>query len=246
MHADVMRAINVQINSEFTAWYQYLAMAAFCEREKFTGASQWLKRQSLEEYQHGMKLFDFVLARNGVVELTKIEQPTREFESFAEVFESALKQEEGVTAEINSLYELCFQEQGVRRDDRASVVSHRAGRGGEDLAGDCCEVPPRRRRPGLAARSRPRARRARGACPEALTWAARFQSGPAINHHDDTKVTKSLRLLRAVRALRAFVENRVSAGRRHYRDRARDPRSQSGDTSRTPASSVREGRRNCG
>ena len=56
-----------------------------------------------------MKLFDFVLARNGIVELTKIEQPTREFESFAEVFESALKQEEGVTAEINSLYELCFK-----------------------------------------------------------------------------------------------------------------------------------------
>ena len=109
MHADVMKAINVQINSEFTAWYQYLAMAAFCEREKFTGASRWLKQQSLEEYQHGMKLFDFVLARNGIVELTKIEQPTREFESFAEVFESALKQEEGVTAQINSLYELCFK-----------------------------------------------------------------------------------------------------------------------------------------
>ena len=109
MHADVLRAINVQINSEFNAWYQYLAMAAFCEREKFTGAAQWLKQQSLEEYQHGMKLFDFVLARNGIVELTKIEQPTREFDSFAEVFESALKQEEGVTAQINSLYELCFQ-----------------------------------------------------------------------------------------------------------------------------------------
>jgi len=50
MHADVLRAINVQINSEFSAWYQYLAMAAFCEREKFTGASRWLKAQSVEEY----------------------------------------------------------------------------------------------------------------------------------------------------------------------------------------------------
>ncbi len=108
MHADVLRAINVQINSEFSAWYQYLAMAAFCEREKFTGAAQWLKAQSVEEYQHGMKLFDFVLARNGVVELTKIEQPTREFESFGEVFEVALKQEERVTEQINALYELAF------------------------------------------------------------------------------------------------------------------------------------------
>ena len=39
MHADVLHAINVQINSEFAAWYQYLAMAAFCEREKFIGAA---------------------------------------------------------------------------------------------------------------------------------------------------------------------------------------------------------------
>jgi ferritin len=108
MHADVLRAINVQINSEFSAWYQYLAMAAFCEREKFTGAARWLKAQSVEEYHHGMKLFDFVLARNGVVELTKIEQPTREFESFGEVFEVALRQEERVTEQINNLYELAF------------------------------------------------------------------------------------------------------------------------------------------
>ncbi len=109
MHADVLRAINVQINSEFSAWYQYLAMAAFCEREMFTGAAKWLKAQSAEEYQHGMKLFDFVHARNGAVELLRIEQPTREFESFGEVFEVALKQEESVTAQINSLYELAFK-----------------------------------------------------------------------------------------------------------------------------------------
>lgn len=108
MHVDVLRAINVQINSEFSAWYQYLAMAAFCEREKFTGAARWLQAQSVEEYEHGMKLFGFVLARNGVVELMAIDQPPREFESLGEVFEIALKQETSVTEEINTLYELCF------------------------------------------------------------------------------------------------------------------------------------------
>ena len=109
MHADVLRAINVQINSEFSAWYQYLAMAAFCEREKFTGAARWLQAQSVEEYQHGMKLYNFVLARNGAVELMAIDQPAREFESLGEVFEVALRQETGVTEQINSLYELCFK-----------------------------------------------------------------------------------------------------------------------------------------
>ena len=108
MHADVLHAINTQINSEFGAWYQYLAMAAFCEREKFTGAARWLKLQSVEEYQHGMKLFDFVLARNGNVELAAIEQPTLEFEHFSDVFERVLEQEERTTAQINALYELAF------------------------------------------------------------------------------------------------------------------------------------------
>ena len=109
MHVDVLRAINTQINSEFQAWYQYLAMAAFCEREKFTGAAKWLRMQSVEEYQHGVKLFDFVLARNGAVELETIEQPTLEFDTFGEVFERALEQEERVTAQINDLYELAFR-----------------------------------------------------------------------------------------------------------------------------------------
>jgi len=109
MQVDVQRAINEQINSEFSAWYQYLAMAAFCDREKFTGAAKWLRQQSLEEYQHGVKLFDFVLARNGAVQLKTIDQPRAEFDSFAEVFEQALKQEEKVTAQINDLYELAFK-----------------------------------------------------------------------------------------------------------------------------------------
>src|SRR5262245_5069043 len=109
MHADVLRAINTQINCEFTAWYQYLAMAAFCEREQFTGAARWLQAQSVEEYQHGMKLFNFVLARNGSVQLATIEQPTLEFDSFGEVFEKALQQEIRVTEQINGLYELCFK-----------------------------------------------------------------------------------------------------------------------------------------
>ena len=109
MHVDVLRAINTQINSEFTAWYQYLAMAAFCDREKFTGAAKWLKLQSVEEYHHGMKLFDFVLARNGAVELRAIDQPTIEFDTFGDVFERVLEQEERVTGQINDLYELAFR-----------------------------------------------------------------------------------------------------------------------------------------
>src|SRR6185503_15420604 len=110
MNARVFAAINDQINSEFQASYTYLAMAGFCDRQKYLGAAKWLRMQSEEERQHAMKLFDFVLARDGAVELKAIAQPTATFDSLPAVFEQTLAHEQAVTAQINGLYELCFTE----------------------------------------------------------------------------------------------------------------------------------------
>jgi ferritin len=66
--------------------------------------------QSEEERGHAMKLFTFVLARDGAVELKAIDQPKATFDSLPAVFEQALEHEQKVTIQINSLYELCFTE----------------------------------------------------------------------------------------------------------------------------------------
>ncbi|MEA2463225.1 MAG: ferritin, partial [Acidobacteriota bacterium] len=92
------------------ASYTYLAMASFCEQQRFSGAARWLRSQSDEERLHGLKLFDFVLARDGAVELKTIEKPKAKFDSLSEVFAQALAHEQRVTQQINSLYELCFKE----------------------------------------------------------------------------------------------------------------------------------------
>jgi ferritin len=110
MNAKVNSAINDQINSEFQASYTYLAMAGWCDRQKFLGAAKWLRLQAEEERQHGMKLFDFVLARDGEVQLKAIAQPAAAFDALPGVFEKALEHEQDVTRQINGLYELCFTE----------------------------------------------------------------------------------------------------------------------------------------
>jgi len=110
MNERVFTAINDQINSEFKASYTYLAMSGYCERQKFMGAAKWLRMQSEEERGHAMKLFTFVLARDGAVELKAIDQPKATFDSLPAVFEQALEHEQKVTIQINSLYELCFTE----------------------------------------------------------------------------------------------------------------------------------------
>ena len=69
MNAVVHEAINRQINAELTASYSYLQMSAFCARQAFTGCAHWLRLQSQEEYGHAMKLYDFLIARDGTVEL---------------------------------------------------------------------------------------------------------------------------------------------------------------------------------
>ena len=85
-------------------------MAAWCEHHNFLGAGRWLRAQSAEEHGHGLRLFNFVLARNYAVKLQAIPAPAGEFASLGDVFERALAQEQGVSKQIDSLYELAFQE----------------------------------------------------------------------------------------------------------------------------------------
>ena len=110
MTTQVLEAINRQIAAEFAASFSYLAIAAWCEHQKFMGAGRWLRLQSAEEHVHALKLFDFVLARNHPVRLTKMDEPKGDFSSVVEVFERALAQEQEVSKQIDGLYELAFRE----------------------------------------------------------------------------------------------------------------------------------------
>ena len=106
----LLDAITRQIAAEFSASFAYLSMAGWCEHRQFMGAGHWLRLQSAEEHAHGLKLFNFVLARNHPVMLPALSQPPGEFASIVEVFERALAQEQEVSRQIDALYELAFRE----------------------------------------------------------------------------------------------------------------------------------------
>jgi ferritin len=108
---DVMQeAINDQINNELFAMYSYLSMSAYCEHKQFRGCAHWMRLQSQEEHVHAMRLYDFLIARQGRVKLRPIAEPPFEFASVPDVFQKAYQQEQKVTAQINSLYEMAFKE----------------------------------------------------------------------------------------------------------------------------------------
>ena len=106
----VLDALNQQINNELGASYEYLAMSAWCEGQTLQGAAKWLRLQAQEEYGHAMKLYDFVLARGGQVDLKALPAPTQSFKSLHDVFDKVLRQEQQVSQQIDALYDLAFKE----------------------------------------------------------------------------------------------------------------------------------------
>ena len=107
---NVQQAIDEQINAELSSSYTYLAMSIFCQRQNFIGCAHWLRVQSEEEYGHGMRLLDFLLARDGEGELKSVTKPDTGFASIASVFEQAFEQEQQVSKKIDDLYELALKE----------------------------------------------------------------------------------------------------------------------------------------
>jgi len=110
MSETISKAINEQIHAELSASYSYLAMSTYCDRASFTGAAKWLRMQSQEEYTHAMRLLDFMLARHAKVVLADLGKPKMDYSSLLDVFETSYKQEQAVSAQIESLYELAFKE----------------------------------------------------------------------------------------------------------------------------------------
>lgn len=113
-------AINKQINVELESAYVYLGAAAYCESADLPGCAHWMRLQSKEEVSHAMRLFDYLVDRDGRVVLQALPQPPVEFQSVHAVFEGALSHERHVTGEIQKLYELAVQE----KDHATEVALH--------------------------------------------------------------------------------------------------------------------------
>jgi ferritin len=106
----MLAALNAQINAEYYSSYLYLSMAGHCRAINLEGFANWLRIQADEEMIHAMKIYDFVLQRNGRVALTAIEGPPTTWESPLAVFEATLIHEQYVTSRINKLVDLAISE----------------------------------------------------------------------------------------------------------------------------------------
>ena len=106
----MQNAINDQIQAEFESAYLYLALSARMEQHNLKGFAHWLRLQWEEETQHALKLYDYLLQRDGVVQLKELATPTYTADTPLEIFELVLEHEQYITGRINDLYALAGEE----------------------------------------------------------------------------------------------------------------------------------------
>ena len=102
--------LNAQINKEFYSAYLYLAMSAYFDELGLKGFANWTKIQAKEEMDHGMILFNYIIERDGKIDLQTIEAPYNDFHSPLQVFEMAMEHEKTVTGSIECVANLSEEE----------------------------------------------------------------------------------------------------------------------------------------
>jgi len=104
------QALNKQVNREFYSAYLYLAMSSYFETDNMKGFAHWMRIQAKEEQVHAVKIYDYIIARGGKVNLLDIEAPKAKWSSAGKVFEEVYAHEQKVTAMINGLVDLAVKE----------------------------------------------------------------------------------------------------------------------------------------
>lgn len=111
MSTELAAAFNDQIVMELESSLAYLQMAAYFEDRSLTGMATWMRTQSDEERAHALLFFDHVCDRGRPVELASVPGPKTSFGSPADVFRTALEQEQKVSGSIAELHRLASEQQ---------------------------------------------------------------------------------------------------------------------------------------
>lgn len=106
---DIETILNEQIKVEAHASALYLSMSSWCDDQGLDNASNFFAKQSDEEREHMLKLFNYVNDRGGRAISPEITNIPADFESFRGIFEQTLEQEMFVTEQFNNIAEACMK-----------------------------------------------------------------------------------------------------------------------------------------
>jgi ferritin len=110
MKQSMVDPFNQQIQSEFTASQQYIAIAIYFDGMGLVELAQFFYRQSEEERMHAMKFVHFMLETEARPLIPSVPDLKNNFNNPADAVQFALEQERKVTDQINNLVSLAIAE----------------------------------------------------------------------------------------------------------------------------------------
>ena len=110
INSKVEDILNAQINKEFYSAYLYLAMSAYFDEIGLKGFAHWTKVQAKEEMDHGIIIFNYIIERDGNIDLRPVQAPAKDFSNPLQVFEMILTHEKEVTSNIEQVANLSENE----------------------------------------------------------------------------------------------------------------------------------------
>ncbi|WP_226577864.1 ferritin [Halobacillus litoralis] len=117
MNEELQKLFNRLIEIEHVSTTLYLAMSAYLGKKNFTGMASWLRLQSEEERTHLLKLIDYVVDKDGTVQLSAIPAQPSDFGTPLETFQRVLEHEQFVTNSYRQAYNYVIQ-----ADPQAAVI----------------------------------------------------------------------------------------------------------------------------
>jgi ferritin len=106
----MLKELNQQINEELYSSYIYRAMAADLADKGLKGMATWMQVQRREEEAHANIFYNYVLGRQGKVELEAIKNPPTTWDSTLDIFKAAYAHEQHITGRINHMVKVAREE----------------------------------------------------------------------------------------------------------------------------------------
>lgn len=113
----LQNAINEQITAEMWSANLYLSMSFYFERQGFSGFAHWMKKQYFEEMEHACTMAEYIMKRNGIAKVDKIDVVPNGWGTPLEVFEHVFEHERHVSAMIDKLVDVAATEKDKATQD---------------------------------------------------------------------------------------------------------------------------------
>lgn len=117
MTEKLQKALNEQITAELWSANLYLSMSFFLLREGYNGFAHWMKKQASEETDHANQIAEYMIKRQAIPKIDKIDVVPQNWGNAREVFEDAYKHECHISKIVDLLVKTAAEEKDNATQD---------------------------------------------------------------------------------------------------------------------------------